>query len=262
MNRSAASIALALTLAPLAGLDAQATLRGRVVHDSSSRPLAGVAVTIEGKRRTAITDDSGRYVLGDLKPGRTVVSFGAVGFRPVRMQIELVKSDTSTLDARLLPEGVRLPAVEVKAKEPRGFGAETFEERRKLGIGRFLDSAFLRRAEGRRLSDLFAGIGEVKVVAGPVCTGSNIRDCVADRRSRFAINARMQIIDHCFMALIVDGSVLFRGGDVPWDAAIDINTWTVDRLQGVEVYAIPGEVPMEYGGTNATCGAILFWNKH
>ncbi len=262
MNAPTGVLILGLALVTPGALAAQATLRGRVVHDSSSRPIAGVAVTIEGKKRTAITDDSGRYVLGDLKPGRSVVSFGAVGFRPVRMQVDIAKSDTTTLDARLLPEGVRLPAVEVKGKEPRGFGAETFEERRKLGLGRFLDSAFLHRAEGRRLSDVFSGVGDVKIVAGPVCMGRQVSDCVQDRRALFAINARLQSRDHCFMALIVDGAVLFHGGDIPWDAAVDINTFTVDRLHGVEIYSSPGEVPIEFGGTGATCGAILLWNKH
>jgi hypothetical protein len=261
--RAASLLAISWLLCSVGSLQAQAMLRGQVVHDSSNRPIAGVEVAIEGKKGGAVTDAEGRYVLGELRPGAAVVRFRAVGYQPVRMRVNLLKGDTAALNARLLPEGVKLAALEVTARPtgPRGGGVETFEERRKLGLGRFIDSTLLRRSENRRLADLLAAHGGVKVVIPPPCVGRNTTNCSVDRKARLAINARLQLLDHCFMAIVVDGAMLHRGGDMPWENALDLNSFSIDQLQAIEVYASAGEVPIEYGGASATCGAILLWTR-
>ena len=64
-----------------------ALLSGQVVDDRGS-PIPGVFVVAAGGpalpgARTAMTSDSGRYVIGDLAPGLYTVSAVAGGYPPV-----------------------------------------------------------------------------------------------------------------------------------------------------------------------------------
>jgi hypothetical protein len=85
---------------------AQASITG-VVRDSSGGVLPGVTVEASSpalieKVRTAVTDESGRYRIVDLRPGAYTVSFALTGFQTTRREgIELAGSFTATVDAEL-----------------------------------------------------------------------------------------------------------------------------------------------------------------
>jgi hypothetical protein len=73
---------------------AQATLAG-VARDTSGAVLPGVTVEATSpvlieKVRTAVTDETGRYTIPDLRPGTYTVTFSLTGFRTVaREGVEL-----------------------------------------------------------------------------------------------------------------------------------------------------------------------------
>jgi hypothetical protein len=85
---------------------AQASITG-VVKDSSGAVLPGVTVEAASpalieKVRSAVTDESGRYRIVDLRPGTYTVGFSLTGFQSVRRQgIELPGTFTATVDAEL-----------------------------------------------------------------------------------------------------------------------------------------------------------------
>jgi len=136
-------------------------LTGSVRQDSTGRPLAGVEVLLEGSQQQTVTDAAGRYLLGALPRGNHVILFRSVGYRPVRIRVRLTEGDTARADASMVREGAQqLDPVEVKAlpAAPRGIWREGFEERRRIGFGKFIDSTELRRNEQRRASDLLRGI--------------------------------------------------------------------------------------------------------
>lgn len=88
------------------GAFAQASITG-VVKDSSGGVLPGVTVEASSPEliervRTAITDESGRYRVVDLRPGTYTVTFGLTGFSAVKRDgIVLSGSFTATVDAEL-----------------------------------------------------------------------------------------------------------------------------------------------------------------
>src|SRR6187401_1962017 len=85
---------------------AQATIAG-VVRDTSGAVLPGVTVEAASnvlieKARTAVTDDTGRYQIVDLRAGRYVVSFTLPGFSTVKREgIELTGVATAAVNAEL-----------------------------------------------------------------------------------------------------------------------------------------------------------------
>jgi hypothetical protein len=85
---------------------AQASITG-VVKDSSGAVLPGVTVEAASpalieKVRSAVTDESGRYRIVDLRPGTYTVNFTLAGFQSVRREgVELPGTFTATVDADL-----------------------------------------------------------------------------------------------------------------------------------------------------------------
>ena len=103
--RTACLVVAMFVLLPSAA-HAQASITG-VVKDSSGAVLPGVTVEAASpalieKVRSAVTDESGRYRIVDLRPGTYTVGFSLTGFQSVRRQgIELPGTFTATVDAEL-----------------------------------------------------------------------------------------------------------------------------------------------------------------
>ena len=101
----AACLALGMLVLPSLAV-AQATITG-VVRDASGGVLPGVTVEASSpalieKVRTAVTDDTGRYRIIDLRPGTYAVGFTLSGFQTLRREgIGLAGTFNATVDVEL-----------------------------------------------------------------------------------------------------------------------------------------------------------------
>lgn len=247
---------------------AQAVLAGTVREDGTGRPLPGVQVLLEGSKRQGESGADGKYLLGDLPAGARVVLFRAVGFRPLRVRVTLLKGDTTVSDALMVREGVRLDSIVVTGTQPRprGVGSrEGFEERRALGFGRFMDSTEIRRADNARMSDLLSRLGVYMVNYTEQTGGANFRGPPQLR----AANSRFASIENgeqpCWMGVMLDGITIYKGmtsgaesAFPPPDFRKEFPAATIERI---EVYRSASEVPIEFGGSGARCGMIVLWTR-
>lgn len=257
---------LVAALAAPASLAAQtAALRGVVVEEGTNRPLAGVRVMLERTYQQTITDDAGRFFLAELPLGVRVVLFSSIGHIPLRLQVTLTMGDTARADVALMSDPLRLDSVVVTARGPERVNPRLveFEERRRLGFGFHLDSSYLRRADGRRFSEVLREAPNIRIVPFQERSGGGTIPitkyyAASIRRTGFAN-------EPCYLSVYLDGNVLYRSGGIggggfgdPPDFARDFN---VSNFDAVEVYASPAEVPMEYSGRSAECGVILLWTR-
>lgn len=253
------------TTAPLkliAKLPAEPVLLG-VVRNEAKKPVSGVEVIAEGTDSHATTDSAGRFLLAGLPAGNQFVLFRAIGWKPLRLNVNLTEGDTTRTEARMVAEGVVLAPITVTEapKAPRGVGFEAFEERRKLGFGKFLDSLYLERHENQRLDALLEATG-VWIKEPPDCP--NPADCRPYRGFVVALSSRPIRIhggERCLMQVVLDGVVVSRGGDIGYDQAYDLNLLPVHSLKAVEVYRSAGEIPAEFNNTRAACGVLVLWTK-
>src|SRR5438128_7278070 len=78
-----------------------------IVRDTSGAVIPGVSVEAASpalieKARTAVSDEQGRYRIGDLRPGLYTVTFALPGFSALRREgIELTTGFTATVNAEL-----------------------------------------------------------------------------------------------------------------------------------------------------------------
>jgi hypothetical protein len=250
--------ALATLLA--APLSAQSVLTGTVRADSTGRPLPGVEVVIVGSGWHTVTDGSGRYWLPMLPAGRRLALFRSVGFRPVQEWVVLGSADTVWANVMLVPQTVRLDSIVVTASpdQPRGLGLEAFEDRRRLGFGRFIDSATLRRNEHVPLVQMLGRLQGIEFARVP-----------GEKGQIAAASARRQL-GTCFMQVVLDGVVIYRSVAPSGNGANallgikpppDLQMFSVASLSAVEVYRGASETPIEFGGSGAGCGTVVLWTR-
>lgn len=234
-------------------------ITGTVRQDDTKRPLAGVEVLMEKPKRQTVTDAEGRFVFDGVPKGDRVLLFRSVGFRPIRYGLRVGEADTVRADALLVGFAVVLDPIKVNApaSNTRLMG---IDDRVRLGVGVFVDSAELRRSEAVRLGDLIGRQPGLQV--DRTRTGS------------FAMGVGQvgPFGEKCPMSIIVDGAVIYRStgvqihtkqtAPVPLAPPPDLNAFLgVADLQAIEIYRRASEVPVEFGGRNTACGVIVFWTR-
>ena len=245
------SVAMALAgaalLPSLAG--GQAVLRG-IIRDTTGRGVIGVDVILESTEFRARTDSAGRYLLR-ARSGDYAALYRALGYHPARATLRLSESDTVTRDITLLvADAQQLEAVNVKAATRRFTGLDGFEERRKMGLGSYIDSTRLRREEGRRLGELVRQMRGIKIVPGP-------------RGQMFAVNPTKMNMGggpSCFASVYLDRILIYRSGDLsgPPDLGRDFQ---IASLDAIEWYRGSAQVPVEFGIRESDCGVLVLWTR-
>jgi hypothetical protein len=228
-----------LTLALAAPIDvaAQGALRGRVVDSEVGSPIPGATVQIGKNGPTVKTDSAGRFVAQNVTPGLTAIEIKQIGYEPGVFDVRLPATGVVEGIFPLDFNGFDLPAVVVEARAdalmPR---YSDFEHRRHLRLGAYLRWDELHKAG-------FASIGEaLRTVRG-------VR--MQCDQQRFECFAHMVGSPQCEPTWYVDGVEVHSFHE---------NT-PISDVYGIEVYRGPGEVPAEFGGSNAACGVIAVWTK-
>jgi len=269
-NVIAAIASAGLALAP--GVLSSQVLTGIVREDSAGRPLAGVDVSLEGTKLQASTDSAGRYAFQ--APGGTrIANFRSPGYQPLRMRVT-VRGDTVHADATLVRVlATQLEVVKVNAPgRLGGTGREGFAERRAMGIGAFIDSSALRVREDRRLEDVLRELTAVRFqeFRDPQSSIVEVRAISPTKQGTPDVAYPMSGdqwfhvagVPACWVSVFLNGSPIYRsdatGAGRPPDFSRD---FSVASLESIEYYKGAAEVPPQFGGSRANCGALVMWTR-
>jgi hypothetical protein len=259
-------------------------IRGRVVEDSTGAPIVGALVLLPKSSRSIRTDSAGRYEFAGLAPETTLVIVRAPGFEMDSTSVAVRNRLLVNLELRLAYERVTvarravepqpLPAATVEAVAPdlRGRMGE-FYERKRIGMGRFIDREMLAKWDNRKTSDLFGTVGGVQVKTGGMrgwisngrandasCTFCRDKDMFSIvSEADFSAGARQA----CYMDVWLDGSRVYQFGMTPPQPLFDVNSLSPQTLEGIEVYVGAAQIPPRYNSSSAAwgCGVILFWTR-
>ena len=128
--RRSASIALLLVLLTSAPARAQA-IRGHLIDDSNQAPVGGATITVligESRSTQTLTGDDGYFLVALDAWGTYQLEAARIGYKTTTSQPFLVeRSDTVTVDFRVLPDAVLLQPLLVTARSNRG--REAFHRR-------------------------------------------------------------------------------------------------------------------------------------
>ena len=215
---------------------AQGSVRGRVVDSEMGTPLAGATVRIGKNGPTARTDSGGFFVAQNVTSGVTEIEIKQIGFEPgvfdVRVRDSGVVEGVFPLDFN----GFDLPAVVVEARaEALAPRYADFEHRRHLKMGAFIRWDELKKQGYMSIGDALRTVRGIHMQ----CDQQTF-ECFAYVRT-----------PQCQPTWYVDGFEVHSFHE---------NT-PIRDVYGIEVYRGPGEVPAEFGGSNAGCGVIAVWTK-
>jgi hypothetical protein len=239
----------------------QATLAGTVLADSTERPLVNAEVAIAALKLTALTDSAGNFALRRVPAGTYQVVVRAVGRVPYRETMSFGANERIERDFVLKRAATTLAEVEVKEKAvPVDMRLAAFEERRKLGTGKFITQDVLEKTEGRKLGDVLrsriAGLRPITVGSGAAMVsmrGPSLRMPSGDASDR-----RQGAMAQCYVQVIIDGMIRYRSQ--PDEKLFDINSIAPDQLAGVEYYT-QSSTPLQYRSPGTTCGTLIIWTR-
>lgn len=234
---------LLMTLPPDAGGQASASLSGRVVVESTEAPVVGAEISIEGQPVSVRSDSGGRFVLTGVPPGRQLVVVRAIGYAESSTTLYFFAGQEIETDFALRPLGQELAKVEVTAAPPSGDNPRIaeFDERRKLGLGRFLTQAELEKTEGRKLVDVL--ISRIPGLRRGPGGGSLVSGRgVSSRRN-----------DSCPIRIVFDG--------IPDASLLSMNEMDPSTFAAIEYYT-PATLPPQFNfDGNNPCGTLLLWSR-
>lgn len=237
-RRGALFIAAALVAALAAPGWAQqpATLKGRVLDDETGEPVANATVRIKG-REPVSPDSLGRFQVSDLPEGTVEVAIQAIGFSPQTYRFTLAAGQVLDKIFPMQFSGAKLPELEVEVRAQRlAPRYAEFERRRGLGMGAYFRWDEIKDRGFSSVGDALRSVRGVKIQCD---------------QAAFECHAVMARTPQCFPTWWIDGIET---------RSFHENT-PIRDVYGIEIYRGPGEVPADYGGSNAGCGTIVMWTK-
>jgi hypothetical protein len=246
MRVALAGVALALMLPIAVQGQAGAILAGNVLSDSTERPIAGAEISIPALRVAVRSDSAGGFVIPGIAAGRQVVTVRAVGYAELTTTLVFGAGERIETDLLLRPVAQSLAKVEVTAAPPSGDNPRIaeFEERRKLGHGRFVTQEVLEKAEGRKLTDVL--IGRIPGLQRIRC--QNGRMCLSSGRGVIRY-----VPGPCPIRIVFDG--------IPDASPLPLEDMDPSMIAAVEFYT-PATLPPRFNfDGNNPCGTLLLWSR-
>jgi hypothetical protein len=232
-------------------------------RDEDGNPVYGVTLEIETPadgKRTANTGETGHALLPGITPGRLSVRARKVGYTP-GMVLAAVAAGRNTvpvvLSSSRAPE---LDTVRIVGDQRRRVDRfDEFESRRLNGAA----TKSITRDEivQRNPVDAWQMLTNTSSVKIAQLGGLVIA------RSMRVENAQLKSDKPCYMRAMVDGVLLPEDRDVDGGgknfATNLANLPAPDMIHGIEVFAGPASIPVQYGGSgsNKWCGLIAVWTR-
>lgn len=213
-----------------------------VVIDSAGHAVADVELLVRSAGIGARSDSAGAFRLRDVPAGPHLLQVRRIGIAPFVLPLTVAAGSNPELEIVVDLAVQQLPGVDVRATGPRHavgrIGGSDFEERRRFGMGAFFSRARIDSMRPTRVADIVRQARGFRIVLAPY-------NKVRIVSTRGAISLR-----GCEPRLFLEGV------PVPQDVLSELS---VDHLEAVEAYAGPAVTPQEFGGTQASCGAVVLW---
>lgn len=261
------SIAGAFAVLAAAPLQAQSgspgRILGQVIDHQNGRPLADVAITLEGTDNRATTDRGGRFELSAVPPGEHAIVAERIGYESRSFDFRLESGAILDVQIVLATRPVELAPISVEARS-QWLISQGFYDRRDGGSSAtFITRPEIEARSPLNLQDVLKNVRSVRfnhVEAGRV----NIRfNRMTTDRHGPALSPRTPppVFPGCEPDLYLDGQ-RYRDRNTkdpnrPWESFVDnINFIPPEQIEAIEVFV--GNPPIRF---QSPCGVLLIWTR-
>lgn len=265
----------------LIGVSAQAQrpaiLTGRVVADTSMRPIGGVEVFLPELSKSVRSDGKGAFRITDIPPGRHNVRARLIGYAGFSAEIEFRNDQTAEVSI-VLPRVPPLDTVRVVGQSNLPL---SYLENRAVGLGHYWTRDDLEKQGNRKLGDILAVTPGLGIVQGRQSQGwIQGKRFVASVRSIGAGAARrpagslpepggpMYLPDDaekargmkagCYSRVYLDNMLINTSSPAE---PVDVNQFISQSIEAIEFYASPAQVPMKYSRLDTSCGVLVIHTR-
>lgn len=249
-------LAMLLALAPSAA-DAQ-VLTGRVLDGATDAPLEDAAITLLHPDGHALADPvpsdaDGRFTIELPGPGSYYIRADLIGYTSMVDGIFDFASADGRMDVAvyLLVQPVEIEGVDARVEQTqtrRNLRAAGFYERAASGFGDFISPEEIEERQVGFVSDYMRHVPGILRESGRVLF-----------KNPHPIHG-----PYCEPWVWIDGVRIINGsttrlGAGPGDG-LDERV-RPENVVAIEVYRRPSSTPLQWGGLNGRCGAIVIWTK-
>jgi hypothetical protein len=228
-------------------------IRGRVIDSIASAPLGSVQVELLSPQAVVskvTSDDSGHFSIRIPASGSYRFRARRLGYHDyLSISIPVQDNRDATVTLRLSSLPVALQALNISATSQIYLQNIGFYERQKSDPGLFIspDETVAAASKARQTADVLDGISGVTMLTAGGSSGVRVP----------TFSARSGIGCDNGPRIYLDNHLMNPGND-----AFDVNAILPSDLLAIEIYRHTSEVPLKFGGTDADCGAIVFWTRH
>jgi Carboxypeptidase regulatory-like domain/TonB-dependent Receptor Plug Domain len=251
------------------GRSIAAVFAGRVLTDSTLRPIADADVSLPDLSRAVTSNEIGAFRIADVTPGARRVMVRRVGYAPLdtvlsfranqTLQQDVVLSRVTVLDSVVVNERVVIPS---------------FEENRRLGLGHFITRDQLAAREGHPLANVLSDMAGVTFTRG-----RGRQSWIRSSRAASSLSGTGMYCgsEHdksqgmtcaCYVQVYVDGVLMNRpekssmgGRELYGSPAFDVSDYAPEQLEAIEFYSGPAQTPAKYSILGAVCGVLVLWTR-
>lgn len=222
---------------------------GRIFDNSTDRSVATAAVSISGRPQQVQTDRHGRFALTGIPAGNHRLEVSMLGYAGLGIPVTVTRGLTTEVQVGLVPDPLELEPLVATAVRPRRLEVGGFYDRKYfgelIGGGTYFTVEDIDRRRPLRVSHMLADAPGIRLR----CPGSGFRDCwVESRRASGGFTP-----GGCVLSAYLDGSPI---------PVRELDTLVLPvEVAGIEVYQGASELPPEFGGYDARCGAVVIWTK-
>ena len=233
-------------------VDGLQVITGTVVNHDTSEPVPGVMLTLLNDARDPISkpvvsDARGEFSIRTTRVGLLRIRAGSIGYTESTSpafelstdELVFVRFSVSSREALLAPLGVRA-RVKPTTFAITELGGFTYR-RERAGGGVFFRAEEIAASGAQTLGGLLRGVPGVVV------------DATGPAEAIMLLPA--EDLPRCKPTYYVDGAA--AAGDVE----TSVRAISLNRMFGVEVYALPADVPPGFVAANENCGLIAIWTK-
>lgn len=218
-----------------------------IVTDSNLVPLRGAFVSILNSSIRVGTGPNGRFRITRIPPGQFLLIVKRGGYRPTSAMVEVRALDTLRLAYTLSEAPASMLAGVNVTEKAVSLRMLEFEQRKKLGMGQFLDAEEIERRNSVYATELMRKFTNMTV--SPSRSSSMTEYFALSNREGGSIS-----VGACPMTVYID--------QVPMPTPFNLDLLpTPKSIGGIEVYGGSSTIPMQYSGMNRGCGVILVWTK-
>lgn len=262
MRPSIPALLVGLLCTPALARSQSAVLAGRVLEDSTSRPVARAQIIVGALSRNVVSDSTGSFTMADVPAGLHTVRIRALGFVPVEQRLVFRADDRIDLDIELRRQVPTLSGVAVSANAVPSFLNE-FNARRRLGQGRFLDTTdiapFVNSQLATLLSAKIPGVRQVRFGGRTALASGRGIASMEQIPGGDVMDRQLGAPKACYVQVIIDNVSVYQGQpDEPLFNSDQVNLLAIAAIE----YYTPSNRPSEFkraGG--GPCGSLVIWTK-